>query len=204
MQLLELCDLSHWNKDNVFEKVVVNDNRIILKATQGISYVDETLYKRILISMGKCKFIGIYHYLDKKYDGDKQAEHFYKVYKTLSRIAIKCNIRLVPILDFEEGDIHQYNSFYTKWYHFCNTSLVTYTSYSWLKNLPINNNNRLLWIAGWTFNTDKILQRIEEYPTCILYQYTNKYDIDNTLNDRNYFIENRFNNLFFYDESVNL
>lgn len=203
MNLLELCDTSHWQRDDVFKQLIENDKMIILKATQGVNYIDETLYKRFLYALPKkLRFLGVYHYLDKKYRGDEQASHFFNIYQMLSKIAIHINIKLVPILDFEESTEVEYNRFYDKWYELCDTSLVTYTSYSWAKTLDFT--NRLLWCAGWTYNTDRILQRMEEYPTMILYQYTNKYDVNNNFVDRNYFIESRFENLFYYDTGVNV
>ena len=37
MILLELCDTSHWQKEDIFRQIVINDNMIILKATQEMS-----------------------------------------------------------------------------------------------------------------------------------------------------------------------
>lgn len=204
---IRMCDLSHWNEENIFMYALNTDNRIILKATQGNNYIDDTLYKRFLLALGckDLKFIGVYHYLDRKIDADEQVAHFYKIYQRLSRIAIKCGIKLVPILDFEEGTDEQYHRFYTVWKSLCDTSLVTYVSYSWANRLNCFS-NRLLWLAGWTNDTNKINDRLAQYPTCCIYQYTSKYiftNISDKYTDRNMFLEDKFWKLFVYDDEVN-
>ena len=194
----QLCDTSHYQNDELFSYYLNNDNMMILKATQGINYIDPTIYKRFLACLSiKVEFLGIYHYLDKKYNAQEQAIHFFVLYKKLYNIANHCNIKLVPILDYEEGTTQQYNEFKNEWYKLTKTTLVTYTSASWLKN--IDTTNTALWVAGWTNSDELIQKRIDTYPTCILYQYTNHVEnaYVNFSIDRNYLITDRLKFLYF-------
>lgn len=194
----QLCDMSHYQKDEIFSHYLNEDNAIILKATQGVSYIDNTLYKRFLACLyKKVEFFGIYHYLDKKYNAQEQAIHFFTLYKKLYNIANHCNIKLIPILDYEEGTIQQYNEFKNEWYKMTKSTLVTYTSVSWLKN--IDTTNTALWVGGWTISDKLIQDRIDTYPTCILYQYAiySKNGVTNWSVDRNYLIKDRLNLLYF-------
>lgn len=202
----KICDLSHWNENAIFTFCIHNDKGVILKATQGTGYIDTELYKRFLSCLARknIEFLGVYHYLDKRMNGDEQALHFYNVYKPLCTIAYRVGIKLVPIIDFEEGTHEQYHNFYSKWCELCDTSLVTYTSYSWVKALSCFD-NRLLWCAGWTNSTETIIKRIDEYPTMILYQYTSKFVFENISNkyvDRDILLLDRFNELFYFDCEV--
>ena len=92
-------DISHWNDIPVAE-IAKEDVFVILKATQGLTYVDPT-FKGSFESLKKewtIKPIGVYHYFTDK-NPENQAEHFFNILKSSGALG-----KVIPFVDFEEKD----------------------------------------------------------------------------------------------------
>lgn len=69
-------DISHW-QDGIDLNVVPCDF-VIIKATQGTSFVDSCCDKFYQVAKKAGKKLGVYHFADGKSTGSKEAEHFVK------------------------------------------------------------------------------------------------------------------------------
>lgn len=90
-------DLSHWNGHLDFNKLKKNIDFIYIKATEGITKVDEMLVDYTVQSMENNIPFGYYHFFHANLDGTEQAQHFLKhIYQE--------KMNLLPVLDWEVSD----------------------------------------------------------------------------------------------------
>ena len=161
---MKILDISHWQTVKSWTKVAKETKCVILKATQGTSYVDPTFYKYRLEARNHDLLVGAYHFADGK-DVDEECDHFIEKIGTLLEGEFL-------VLDYE---IHLVNplNWCGKFLNRCeirtgirpllyiNTS--TYNSYKWQKEN--------LWLANYNVNDGKL--HTIPYP-CVLHQYTSR------------------------------
>lgn len=160
----KVLDISHWQTVKDWAKVAKETKCVILKATQGTSYIDPTFYKYRVAARNEGLLVGAYHFADGN-DVEKECDHFvetvgtmlegeflvldYEIHladplnwcgKFLNRCEIRTGIR--PLL-------------------YINTS--TYKSYKWQKEN--------LWLASYGANDGK--EHPIPYP-CVMHQYTSR------------------------------
>lgn len=88
-------DISHWNDIHGFNSLH-NVDFIILKATEGITYIDSTFRSRIRSILSSGVRIGVYHYFNED-SPEEQAIHFFD---TLKEMDVEKSV--LPFVDFEE------------------------------------------------------------------------------------------------------
>jgi lysozyme len=83
-----VIDCSHWNPEPIWEAVLdAGVSAVILKATQGMSWVDPTFVMRVRDASAAGLLVGAYHFCD----GSKpaiQAEHFMRVAGRIPMLAL--------------------------------------------------------------------------------------------------------------------
>lgn len=158
-------DISHWNDIPVAE-IAKEDNFIILKATQGLKFVDSTFAGSLMSLIKKDwdkKPIGAYHYFTD--DNPKmQAEHFFTTIKEHNGVG-----KLIPFIDFESVDNTQnYNNlkqgvanvkrFFERFYELSGKYPGLYMSESVAKKDEWNilGNGIYLWVAKWFAREEKL------------------------------------------------
>lgn len=90
-----VVDLSHWQygpagRTSPVDFVAMQESgvqAVMLKATQGISFVDATFVSRVAAATAAGLLVGAYHFADAS-DPTMQASHFLKMAGSLSRLAI--------------------------------------------------------------------------------------------------------------------
>lgn len=74
------CDLSHYNTTILFNKRILEDDFIIIKATEGVTYKDPTFTERQKALVDFDKLRGYYHYARPENNKpEDEAKHFVEV-----------------------------------------------------------------------------------------------------------------------------
>jgi lysozyme len=161
---MKVLDISHYQTVKDWAKIAKEVSCVILKATQGVSYVDPTFYKYRVAARNAGLLVGAYHFADGE-DVEREVDHFietvgellegeflvldYEIHladplnwcgKFLNRCEIRTGIR--PLL-------------------YINTS--TFKSYKWQKEN--------LWLASYGVNDGK--EHPIPYPY-VMHQYTSR------------------------------
>lgn len=143
--MLKGFDVSHWEPD--FEPADANGDFIIVKATQGIGYVDKSCDKFVESCKQGGKLWGFYHYADSRGTATQQARHFYERTKGYVRGGI-------PILDFEEKLDNGWIDEFVKEYHaITHVYPWVYLSSNFINSLGYGSDfvkaHCGLWLAGY-------------------------------------------------------
>lgn len=149
-------DISHHNKTIDFNKVKASGiDTVIIKATEGGSYIDPKFLEHYNSAKNKGFNIGFYHFLYEESDPIRQAEFFYNNIKDKL-------YNVIPVLDAERNNGNKFNR--TTYTNFCLAFLkrfkelsgvdcILYTYTSFANNLM---DNRLrpykLWEANYYTN----------------------------------------------------
>ena len=142
-------DISKWQ--NGLDLSAISCDFVIMKATEGIGYVDRTCDKffQKALKLGKC--IGFYHFARPVNDAEREAEYFYNNTKNYFGKAI-------PVLDWEaenKGDVAWAKRWLDKVYQLSGVRPVIYMSesvvnaYNWSS---VANANYGLWVAKYRDN----------------------------------------------------
>lgn len=105
MALVYGADMSHWQQEGQFRTALGDDSIkfIILKASEGKSYIDNTYRKRIEEVINRGKYVGAYHFYRPDIDNEAQISNFISQLEPYSQY-------VRPFLDVELGDPASYIS----------------------------------------------------------------------------------------------
>jgi lysozyme len=165
-------DISHHNKFNL-PKFSMFDF-IIMKATEGISFVDPCL-KQYISMLKKDQLYGFYHFARPERNRAKEeAKNF------INTIGIDGENAML-VLDWEGQALRQPIEWALEWLNEVEKAYgkkpLIYCQSSFTKKLkPIYDNNNGLWVAHYT---DKEKPTVYTYPYYAMWQYTSRpYDCD--------------------------
>lgn len=178
-------DTSHWNNQANYKRYSDGADFVIYKATEGERYKDLTSIERARLMK---KPTALYHYLKPTANITLQVLNFYEVYRQLlfekmSHFNGGFYTSIIPVLDWEEGTTAELLEFVKQWEKVSNVPLTIYCSWGWFEPYKLYLNTSLtrcyFWVAGYTDNHDKIINRINTSNRVILYQYAS-----HNLNDK--------------------
>lgn len=177
MAYLNGIDISHWQRGLNISKV--DADFIILKATEGVGYVDscfDAWAKQVIASKKK---LGIYHFADGGSSGAKEATHFWNVVK-------KYNGKAIFVLDWEANALKRGVSyakdFLDSFYKLSGKRCLIYmsksitTEYNWEKVAK----DYKLWVASYPNNNRTKYYQPAQYSNlgvwkkAIIRQYSSK------------------------------
>lgn len=176
---LEGIDVSHWQSEiNWQECKQTNIAFAIVKATDGISYVDPQ-FKNNWVGIQKIGLQrGAYHYYRPEADAEQQATHFVQTVGNFDQ--------LPPILDLEQATqlnnatlIHNIKVWLDKVEALTNQRCIIYTSGGYWNARMVDSHGQPptwttdyhLWLAQWTHAAQPTLPL--GWQTWLLWQYTN-------------------------------
>lgn len=170
---MEGVDISHWNDVKDLELVAANSDFIIMKATEGESFLSKTYLSRAEKLKGMDIAWGAYHYYRTNVPWKKQADHFLKY--------IDVNSGIAPVLDIEKINNKFKNNHTAEILAFLEymeekTGLtpIVYTGYYFFKDniMPREKFKRYpLWIA-WYRKDFAGVKCPEPWDNIMLWQYT--------------------------------
>jgi GH25 family lysozyme M1 (1,4-beta-N-acetylmuramidase) len=169
MPNIDIIDLSHhnWTTKPDFAQVkksIPNLKGIIIKATEGIHYIDPKLNDNYKGALSLEKPIGFYHFLSSTLSGAEQATHFLETIKKLPNFnSIK---KIIPALDVEEDKIHNtnglqmiINNFFQILFNNGISKSLFYSSPAFIKYNLSNTSkyiSKSLWLAHYNVNKPSI------------------------------------------------
>lgn len=162
--MLKGIDISHWNPNPDYK----TPDFIIMKATEGIGYVDRMMAKHLEGALSNHKLIGFYHYARPEYnDPISEADHFIKAVGGYAGSAIFA-------LDWEGEALKYPIEWAVQWLQrveaVTGVKPLIYCSASYTKNLqPVLDNGNGLWVAHYTKNKNP---SVKVYPFWAIWQYT--------------------------------
>ena len=159
--MLKGIDISHWNKG--VDLSTPHIDFVICKATQGIKYRDPMLndYMNFILENGL--LFGFYHFLDSRYEPEKQAEWFVEnIFEYIGRGIL--------VLDFEQDGASKWGSsgaeiFLDRVYELTGVRPLVYMNKSDLRKYDWHSvvaKNYGLWLASLT--TPQIADIKKEVP----------------------------------------
>lgn len=173
-------DVSHWQGNIIWDDVAKSYKKfVIMKATEGLSYVDDTFVYNYTNAKRVGMMTGAYHYFRPGQSALIQAEHFLS---TTSKYIFD----IAPVLDLETTDntskdwiIRQTKEWMDKVKSVTGRTPILYSSPSflntyftingkppeWAKDVP-------LWIANWTTNNEPYMPK--GWDTWTIWQYSNQ------------------------------
>ncbi len=186
--MIKGLDLNHWRPLKDFSVLIRLEHKFVLtKATEGISFVDNTLEPNINNANLAGLLTGAYHYLRTTVDPIQQANFYWDKIKNLK-------LEIPPIVDIEpySNDTNKLNiyalAFVNRIILLSGKKPIIYTNYNtWnILGKPTWGGNYHLWIASYYVNKPYIPSPWTNY---LFWQYTNTEDIgDPTYKfDCNYF-----------------
>ena len=175
--MLKGIDVSHHNKWQYDNKLINFENHdfIIMKASEGRTYVDPMLgtYMHSVIELEKP--YGFYHYARPENNKPEvEAKHFCEAIGT-------DGLGAMLILDWEGTALKHNIQWAVEWLNYVEKVFgkkpLIYTSSWYTKKLkPVLDNNNALWVAHYTKAKQPI---VHTYPTYTMWQYTSEpYDKD--------------------------
>ena len=187
MATMNGIDISKWQKG--LDLSVVPCDFVIMKATEGIGYVDNTCdaFFQKALSLGKC--IGFYHFARPVNDAVREADYFYKNTKNYFGKAI-------PILDWEaenKNDVAWAKRWLDRVYQLSGVRPVIYMSESVVNSYDwsaVAKANYGLWVAKYRdnqtdYNYDMskagTAPKVKHWPFYCMWQWTSS----GRLNDYN-------------------
>ena len=178
--MLKGIDISHHNKFQIFPKdnqpkiIFSKHDFIIMKATEGVTYVDPCMEKYIGL-LEPDQLYGFYHFARPERNSAKdEARHFCN---TIGRYGEDALL----VLDWEAKAVKEPIEWAVEW---CNEvekiygkKPMIYCSSWYTKHLkPLLDNNNGLWVAHYTSNKKPT---VHTYPTWAMWQYSSDpYDKD--------------------------
>lgn len=178
-------DISHWQGDKAVAtalNTVRNAKFVIIKATEGKTYVDPKLQKNYTDAVAAGLMTGFYHYARPENGNtpEQEAIHFVSTIEKQVGTSVLC-------LDYE-GKAHEYGCEWAiKWmrkvYELTGVKPIIYLSGSHVKDyVAIAEEDFGLWIAVWG-STEKMESYIKGWKFWAMWQYSNS----NGSLDLNYF-----------------
>ena len=139
-------DISNNNGSIDFNKVKsAGIEVVIIKATEGVDWIDPLLEEHYNNACGKGFSIGFYHFMSEKTNPSKQAEDFYKAIKNKE-------YNVLPCLDIEVNSYHR------------NATQITDRCLEFLKSFKeLSGLNCMIYTGGY-FGRDNLDSRIKGYP----------------------------------------
>lgn len=179
--MLKGIDVSHHNKYQIFpnknQQPLIDFSKhdfVIMKATEGRSYVDPMLDDYLKLLMPD-QLYGFYHFARPERNKAKdEAQHFCK---TIGRYGEDAML----VLDWEAQAVSQPIEWALDWMRIVEKEygkkpLIYCSSWYTKKCRPLLENNNGLWVAHYT---NKKAPTVYVYPTFALWQYTSEpYDKD--------------------------
>jgi lysozyme len=175
----KVIDISHWQADPDWHAIEADGVLgVILKATQGDSYVDDTWQDRAVGAIAAGMAVATYHYLEHG-DIDAQMTHY-----------IKTTDKVMPLgsrvcIDFEAADCTQSDlETAVSWLQDQRPDLqiAVYSGSSFLTEKLVDKPNEVLgqtslWVARYSSQTPYFPLKI--WPTWSLWQFTDSGSIGN-------------------------
>lgn len=173
--MLRGFDVSHWQGDRAVATALskVPDAKfVIIKATEGKSYVDPKYQNSYADAVAAGLMTGFYHYARPENGNtpEQEAQHFVRTIQKHVGTS-------VLVLDYE-GTAHKYGWVWAaKWlrevYRLTKVRPLIYLSGSNVKNYtPLADENFGLWIAAWT-SEEKMKNYIKGWSFWAMWQYSN-------------------------------
>lgn len=126
-------DLSHWNRIYNYDAIGRQADFVILKCTEGPSWVDNTFEPRFKQFKKRGDVVlGAYHWLWKQ-DAREQARHFIRTVKkanggTLDGVIMCVDVETTTFDGSKSAKFYSLEEFYEEFYRLTNMTLVVYTS----------------------------------------------------------------------------
>lgn len=186
--MIKGLDLNHWRHLNNFNTLIELGHKFfITKATEGISFLDDTLYSNVENSKNVKLLTGAYHYLRTTVDPTQQANFYWSKIQNLS-------LEINPIVDVEpySNDITKLGAYAQTFINrikvLSGKTPILYTNYNtWYQlKFPAWGINCPLWVASYYVSKPYIPKPWTKY---LFWQYTDKEPIkgETQTYDCNYF-----------------
>lgn len=168
-------DISNWQSDLKIKDIAAQIEFAIVKATEGIGYVDPTCNDFIEQLKASNKLWGFYHFA-RGNDAKQEARYFYENTRNYFTHGI-------PVLDYETSENISpsawVESFCKELYKLSGVKPLIYCSASVIKSLasPWVCENCGLWVAGYpqnytTFDNYEMPYNISPWPFAAIWQFT--------------------------------
>lgn len=160
-------DLSHWNSDTQFNECLNNADFIILKATEGKTWVDSTFEIRMQKVIDNDIIAGAYHFWNAKKTPEDNASNFIKTVKPFMKKECDCNCcehcgksEIILALDVEncEADYEAITKFLDIVEKEMGIRPLIYHSLSDYKKYKCNERNEKYWIAAWSWTKGAVIK----------------------------------------------
>ncbi|WP_127849129.1 GH25 family lysozyme [Lacticaseibacillus hulanensis] len=178
--MLNLIDVSSHQKGlNVSN---VSGDGVIVKATEGVSYVNPLLTSQVAQTLNSGKVLGLYHYAKGKNGASQEAKHFLNY-------AVKYIGEVPFFLDFEEPSMFSASgvAWAKQWLDYVDKSTgikpMIYMNLNFENNLNWDSvvlGNYGLWIAQYNkskhvsgFTIRNLSGNLRHWPASAMFQYTN-------------------------------
>lgn len=139
--MMTFIDISNWQAGMNLARVLESCDAAIIKATEGVGYVDPSCDGFVQTCKGAGKRFGFYHFA-RNNNAIDEAEFFYKNAKNYFGDGI-------PVLDWEDGQsVAWVNSFVDHLYKLSGVWCWVYGN-AWRFNQGTVNENCMRWVAGY-------------------------------------------------------
>ena len=168
------ADISHHNGKNAVETVLNKQKGtdfIMVKATEGKTYVDPMFDKNASDVINNGLLLGIYHYARPENNSPSaEAANFLAQFRKFLGIAI-------PVLDWEDVALNYSEDWALEWcdcvYESTGVRPMIYVQHSAIKSVGIlAEHNYGLWVARWRDTNDGV-GTVAPWSTWAMWQYTN-------------------------------
>ena len=160
-------DLSHWNSDTQFNECLNNADFIILKATEGKTWVDHTFEIRMQKVIANDILAGAYHLWNAKKSAEDHANNFIKAVKPFVKKSCDCNCcehgekrNIILALDVENcvADYDAITNFLDIVENETGIRPLIYHNLADYKKYKCNERAEKYWIAAWSWNVGSIIK----------------------------------------------
>ena len=160
-------DLSHWNSDKQFTECLKDADFIILKATEGGTWIDSTFEIRMQKIIDKGIIAGAYHFWNPKKSAEDNANNFIKTVKPFVKKDCDCNCcdhcgksEIILALDVENC-VADYDAI-TKFLDIVESETgirpLIYHNLADYKKYKCSERNEKYWIAAWSWTVGSIIK----------------------------------------------
>ena len=160
-------DLSHWNTDKQFNECLKDADFIILKATEGKTWVDSTFEIRIQKVIDEGILAGAYHFWNAKKSAEENASNFIKAVKSFVKKGCECNCcehggkkDIILALDVEncEADYTAITKFLNIVERETGIRPLIYHNLADYKKYKCSERPEKYWIAAWSWSVGSIIK----------------------------------------------
>ena len=160
-------DLSHWNTDKQFAECLKDADFIILKATEGGTWVDSTFEIRMQKNIGSGIIASAYDFWNPKKSAEDNANNFIKAVKPFVKKGCECNCcdhcgksEIILALDVENcvADYDAITNFLDIVESETGIRPLIYHNLADYKKYKCNERREKYWIAAWSWNVGSIIK----------------------------------------------